>query len=69
VNGIAPPLRANGNGYVDNVRRPNGRSGAEGHENGGEGSIQEKAWSWARGFLQEREKEAQKELTRVISGC
>ena len=76
VNGIAPPPRANGNGYINNVQYPNGRSGAESHENGGEGSIhsEEKDKSWPFGFFgsskeKEREKQAQQELTRMIGGC
>ena len=76
VNGIAPRLRANGNGYANDVQYLNGLSGAESHENGGEGSThsEEKDKSWARGFFgsskeRERERDAQKELTLMIGGC
>jgi hypothetical protein len=76
VNGIPPPARTNGHAASNNIQYANGRSLPESHDNGGEGSIHsdEKDKSWARGFFgtskeREREKEAQKELTRMIGMC
>jgi hypothetical protein len=52
------------------------RSGGESHDGGDDGSIhsEEKDKSWARGLLgsskeREREKGAQREVTRMIRGC
>ena len=68
--------RTNGHASGNSVQYPNGRPGADGHDNGGEGSIhsEEKDKGWARGFFgtskeREREKEAQRELTRMIGRC
>ena len=76
MNGVAPPPRTNGHTSGNSVQYTNGRSVAESHDNGGEGSIHsdERDKSWARGFFgsskeREREKEAQKELTRMIGRC
>ena len=78
INSIAPPPppRTNGHASGNSVQYPNGRSVAESHDNGGEGSIHsdDRDKSWARGFFgssreKEREREAQKELTRMIGPC
>jgi hypothetical protein len=78
VNGIAPPPRANGHASGNSVQysTANSRSGAESYDNGREGSVhsEDKDRGWTRGFFgssreREREKEAQKELTRMIGGC
>jgi len=72
---VPPPPRANGHASGNSAQYPNGRPGAESHDNGGEGSIhsEEKVKGRTRGFFgnskeREREKEAQKELTRMIGG-
>ena len=60
----------------NSIQYSNGRTVAENHDNGGEGSIHsdDRDKSWARGFFgssreKEREREAQKELTRMIGPC
>lgn len=76
MNGVALPPRANGHTSGNSVQYPNGRPGPDSHDNGGEGSIhsEEKDKFWGLGFFgsskeREREKEAQKELTRMIGRC
>lgn len=76
MNGVAPPPRTNGHASGNSIQYTSSRSVAESHDNGGEGSIHsdERDKSWARGFFgsskeREREREAQKELTRMIGGC
>ena len=75
LNGVALPSRPNGHASANSGQysMSNSRSGAEGYDNAREGSIHSEDKSWARGFFgssrdKEREKEAQKELTRMIGG-
>jgi hypothetical protein len=74
MNGVALPPRMNGHASGNSAQYANGRSGAESHDNGGEGSIHsdDKDKSWTRGLFgssKDKEKEAQKELTRMIGAC
>lgn len=74
MNGVALPPRVNGHASGNSLQYVNGRSGTDSHDNGGEGSIHSEEIKPWRGIFgsskeREREKEAQKELTRMIGGC
>jgi len=76
MGGIARLPRTYGHIRDNSVQYGNGRSGVERRDNGGDGSIhsQEKGKVWARGIFgsskeKENEKEALKELSRIIGGC
>ena len=75
INDFYPPPSTHGNSTGTSTQYNNDRSGVEGH-NDGSGSIpsEENEKSWVRGLFgsskeREREKDALKELVRMIGGC